>query len=182
MDNRGLKSANPTSMENLSSENPHTTPPLPHPEPVLYRPNVAAILTRPDGQILIAERLRFRGAWQFPQGGVDDGETAETALFREVDEEIGVARDLIQIRSQRGGYRYAFPKGRLKYGFYGGQEQTYFLCDFLGRDEDIDLNKHNREFGRWRWILPHEFDLEWVPRFKHRVYRAVFHDFFELDL
>jgi putative (di)nucleoside polyphosphate hydrolase len=179
---RGLNYGQPTSMENPPLENSNTPSPLPHPEPVLYRPNVAAILTRSDGQILIAERLRFRGAWQFPQGGVDDGETTEAALFREVDEEIGVARELIAIRSQRGGYRYAFPKGRLKYGLYGGQEQTYFLCDFLGRDEDIDLNKHNREFGRWKWILPHEFELSWVPRFKQKVYRSVFRDFFELDL
>lgn len=169
-------------MEPTSPDKSTPSPTHPHPDPVLYRPNVAAILSRPDGQILIAERLRFRGAWQFPQGGVDDGESLEVALFREVEEEIGVRSDLIKIRLQRGGYRYAFPKGRLKYGLYGGQEQTYFLCDFAGTDADIDLNKHNREFGRWKWILPHEFDLGWVPRFKQKVYRAVFHDFFELDL
>ena len=158
----------------------HAAPPVP--DPLLYRPNVAAILTRGQGMILVAERASFRGAWQFPQGGVDDGETAEQALFREVEEEIGVGRDLITIKTVRGGYRYAFPKGRLKYGIYGGQEQTYFLCDFHGRDSDIDLGKHNREFGRWKWILPHEFDMHWVPRFKQRVYRSVFRDFFEIDL
>ena len=99
-----------------------------------------------------------------------------------MEEEIGVAKDLIAIKAMRSGYRYAFPKGRLKYGIYGGQEQTYFLCDFHGADSDIDLGKHNREFGRWKWILPHEFDINWVPRFKQRVYRAVFRDFFEIDL
>lgn len=154
----------------------------PAPDPILYRPNVAAILTRGQGMILVAERVSFRGAWQFPQGGVDDGETLEQALFREVNEEIGVGRDLITIKQARSGYRYAFPKGRLKYGIYGGQEQTYFLCDFHGRDADIVLDRHNREFGRWKWILPHEFDINWVPRFKQRVYRAVFRDFFEIDL
>jgi putative (di)nucleoside polyphosphate hydrolase len=169
-------------MENLESDSPAPPMPMPPPDPLLYRPNVAAILSRPDGLILIAERARFKGAWQFPQGGVDDGETMEQALFREVEEEIGVRRDLITIASKRGGYRYAFPKGRLKYGLYGGQEQTYFLCQFHGKDADIDLNTHNREFGRWKWILPHEFDMNWVPRFKQRVYRAVFQDFFEIEL
>ena len=169
-------------MENLESDTPAPSSPMPPPEPLLYRPNVAAILCRPDGQILVAERARFKGAWQFPQGGVDDGESAEQALFREVEEEIGVCRDLISIVKQRGGYRYAFPKGRLKYGIYGGQEQMYFQCLFSGNDSDIDLNTHNREFGKWKWILPHEFEMRWVPRFKQRVYRAVFRDFFELDL
>lgn len=169
-------------MENLESDAPSNAPALPTGDPVLYRPNVAAILCRPDGMILVAERARFKGAWQFPQGGVDEGESAEDALFREVEEEIGVRRELITIRSRRDGYRYAFPKGRLKYGIYGGQEQTYFLCLFHGSDQDIDLDTHNREFGRWKWILPHEFDMRWVPRFKQRVYRAVMKDFFEIDL
>ncbi len=169
-------------MENLESDTPAAPTPKPPPDPLLYRPNVAAILCRPDGMILIAERMRFKGAWQFPQGGVDDGETAEQALFREVEEEIGVRRELITIISMRSGYRYAFPKGRLKYGLYGGQEQTYFLCQFGGKDTDIDLCTHNREFGRWKWILPHEFDMSWVPRFKQRVYRAVFRDFFDLEV
>ena len=114
-------------MENLESDTPAPSSPKPLPDPLLYRPNVAAILSRPDGLILIADGPPFKGAWQFPQGGVDDGESMEQALFREVEEEIGVRRDLITIKSLRGGYRYAFPKGRLKYGIYVRQAQTYFL-------------------------------------------------------
>ena len=43
-----------------------------------------------EGFILVAERSNIRGAWQFPQGGVDPGEGLEEALFREIEEEIGV--------------------------------------------------------------------------------------------
>ncbi len=151
--------------------------------PIVYRPNVAAILKQPfTGEILIAERLNVRHAWQFPQGGVDDGEDLQTALYREIEEEIGVKSELIHIRATRGGYRYAFPKGRLKYGIYGGQEQTYFLCDFLGEDTDIRLDVHNQEFGRWKWIVPSEFKLKWVPKFKRAVYHQLFLDFFQIDL
>lgn len=169
-------------MEHLESDSSASLPAVPPHEPLLYRPNVAAILTRPDGCVLVAERLRFRGAWQFPQGGVDDGESPEEALFREVREEIGVEQRLIRIITKRGGYRYAFPKGRLKYGIYGGQEQTYFLCQFLGTDSDINLTTDHQEFGAWKWILPHEFDMNWLPRFKQRVYRAVLRDFFDIEL
>jgi putative (di)nucleoside polyphosphate hydrolase len=152
------------------------------PDPVLYRPNVAAILRDATGRILIAERLNVKGAWQFPQGGVDEGEAFDVALIRELQEEVGVGTALVRVAQVRGGYRYAFPKGRLKYGIYGGQEQTYYLCDFSGTDADIRLDAHHQEFGQFRWIMPAEFSLAWVPKFKKKVYQAVFLDFFGLEL
>jgi len=152
------------------------------PEAIVYRPNVAAILQREDGCIFVAERLSIKNAWQFPQGGIDEGEDAETALFRELEEEIGVKREQLQILQKRDGYRYAFSKGKLKYGFYGGQEQTYFLCRFDGTDADINLDATHREFSTFKWIKPSEFQMDWVPKFKRRVYRQVMHDFFGLEL
>jgi len=155
---------------------------LPPPDPILYRPNVAAILRNAKHEIFVAERLNISGAWQFPQGGVDEGETPDQALLRELEEEIGVKPELVQILSHRGGYRYSFSKGRLKYGLYGGQEQTYYLCDFLGTDADIRLDATHQEFSIYKWIKPEEFSLEWVPRFKRPVYSAVFKDFFGIEL
>src|SRR5438067_8221410 len=55
-----------------------------------YRLNVAAILQNREGKILVCERADATGAWQFPQGGVDEGETLEAALARELVEEIGL--------------------------------------------------------------------------------------------
>lgn len=55
----------------------------------LYRPNVAGLLVREDGKLLVCERSRQKGAWQFPQGGIDPGETATEAVKREVREEVG---------------------------------------------------------------------------------------------
>ena len=55
------------------------------------RQNVAGILIQADsGKILICERYNSSGAWQFPQGGVDDGETHEEAITRELNEEISL--------------------------------------------------------------------------------------------
>lgn len=156
-----------------------STVPLPA-APVLYRPNVAAIILNEKGEMLVAQRSGIKNAWQFPQGGVDPGETFEEALFREVYEEIGVRADLLELLERKGGYRYEFPKSRLKYGIYGGQEQVYYLCRFLGRDKDISLNQKCREFDRWRWIMPDKFDMGWVPKFKKEVYRNVLKDFFGL--
>ena len=151
-------------------------------DPILYRPNVAAILRNKSGEILVAERINVAGAWQFPQGGVDAGETLEQAFYRELGEEVGVPPDLVTVVEIKGGYRYAFPKGRLKYGLYGGQEQTYYLCDFLGKDADIRLDLHHQEFSQFKWIKPSQFRLDWVPKFKKAVYRAVMKDFFGVTL
>ncbi len=147
-----------------------------------YRPNVAAILRRPDGKILIAERLDFKYAWQFPQGGVDKGEDLIAAMYREVGEEIGVTREMLKIVECRTGYRYEFPNEYLKKGKFCGQEQTYFLCEFTGDDKDINVNQQPQEFRRWKWIKPKKFRLEWVPLFKQKIFKQVMRDFFGVKL
>lgn len=150
-------------------------------EAIVYRPNVAALLQRENGDIFVAERIHIKGAWQFPQGGIDEGEDAETALFRELEEEIGVKREVLQVIQRRDGYRYAFSKDRLKWGIYGGQEQAYFLCRFNGSDTDFNLAATHREFAGFKWIKPAEFQMEWVPKFKRHVYRQVLLDFFGVE-
>jgi putative (di)nucleoside polyphosphate hydrolase len=147
-----------------------------------FRPNVAALLVNPEGRLLIAERIRHRGAWQFPQGGVDQGENPEETLLRELREEIGVRPELVEIVMRRGGYRYRFPRPMRRFGRNIGQEQTYFLCRFLGTDADINIKTAQPEFRSFRWIAPHEFRLEWLPEFKREVYRNVMRDFFGVEL
>ncbi len=146
-----------------------------------YRANVAGILRNPAGQILVCERLGVPEAWQFPQGGIDEGETPEQALARELWEEIRVAPDHFGIVSRRGPYRYLYGNERIKKGFHG-KEQLYFLCDFTGDNGHIDVATEHPEFQAFRWIAPGEFQLAWLPEMKREVYRAVFADFFGLRL
>ena len=146
-----------------------------------YRPNVAFILRRPDGKILVGERSDIAGAWQFPQGGVSRGEDLEEALRREVLEEISLAATDYRVVERRGPYRYEFPAGRTKEGC-GGQEQTYFLADFIGDEAQILAEPSTVEFQAVRWIAPADFRLEWVAPMKREVYRQVLRDFFEVDL
>ena len=144
-----------------------------------YRDNVAAILRNRKGEILICERLGISGAWQFPQGGIDEGETHEQALLREVWEEIGVSPKTLEIVERRGPYRYVFGNGKTKKGYHG-KEQHYFLVEFSGTDSDIDVRTEHPEFQAFRWILPDRFELGWLPDMKREVYRLVFKDFFGL--
>lgn len=121
------------------------------------------------------------GAWQFPQGGVDRGETWEEALLRELREEIGVQPKHIRIVESKGPYYYLFGNGRTKKGYHG-KEQLYFLADFLGSDSHIDVNTKHPEFQAFRWVAPSDFDIGWLPEMKQEVYRRVFNDFFGLKI
>lgn len=146
------------------------------------RPNVAAIIMRGDQRVLIGQRADARNVWQFPQGGIDHGECPMRAIQREVFEEVGIHGDILRILTWKGEYAYRFPHGHRKDGIWTGQLQTYFLCEFLGGDADIRLEKHKREFQTVRWIQPAEYRLSWLPKFKRPVYRDVFQDFFKLEI
>lgn len=143
-----------------------------------HRPNVAAILRRPDGLLLIGQRSDHRDCWQFPQGGVDRGESPAEALAREVEEEVGLPPGSYRVVQERGPYIYDFPGGVDRRGYHG-QCQTYFLCDLhRGGEPPIDLGKTCGEFIAVRWVAAAEFPLELVPAMKRDVYRRVLADFF----
>lgn len=146
-----------------------------------YRSNVGAILKRADGKILIGERSNVAGAWQFPQGGIKKSETAYEALSRELQEEVSLTPEYYRVVESKGPYHYVFPPGRTKEGF-DGQEQTYFLIEFIGSESDIDVTTDEPEFVQFRWIKPSEFKIDWVPAFKQGVYRKLFLDFFGIAL
>jgi len=153
---------------------------------VRYRPNVAALMINESGSLLICERAGVPGAWQFPQGGVDAGESIINALYREVREEIGLLPQHYLVTKQLDGYRYLYPEDvrlkKLKRHGNHGQEQTYFLCLLKQGAPPINVNQRPREFQAYRWIFPDEFDLDWVPNFKREVYRQVIRDFFGIKL
>lgn len=147
-----------------------------------YRPNVAAIIQRADGKLLIAQRSDYPECWQFPQGGVDQGEDLTTALRREILEEIALPATAYQIVEQRGPYRYDFPAGPDRRG-YCGQEQIYFLCRLLtDTTPEIDLEKGCGEFLAVRWVSAEKFPVDLAPPMKQAVYHNVIRDFFGADL
>ncbi|MBH23824.1 MAG: RNA pyrophosphohydrolase [Myxococcales bacterium] len=132
-----------------------------------FRTNVGAILRRDDGLILMAERIHMRDTWQFPQGGVDKGEDLETAMWRELEEELGLSppQDTCAIIAQGPAVRYVYPP-ELDIPIarrYAGQEQTLFLLRYTGGDDDFDLDFHRKpEFRAVRWLSPEAaVDLMW---------------------
>lgn len=150
-------------------------------ESTKYRPCVGISVINKEGKILIAMRKDIPGAWQMPQGGIESGEEAEDAAFRELEEETGISRDKVSLISSTSDWlMYDYPSNLpLKHTRnYKGQQQKWFLMSFLGKDEDINILTKEPEFSEWRWALPSEVISLIIP-FKKQVYTQVF-SFFNL--
>lgn len=152
------------------------------PDPAEYRPGVGIVLFNQNGQVLIAERLDNPGGWQMPQGGIDEGEAPEVAVFREMEEEIGT-RNAEIIGMIDDWIRYEFPTAlgkKLWNGRYRGQRQKWIALRFLGQDSEIRLDTHHEpEFSRWKWVPLHDL-MQYVVPFKRAVYERVIKEFSKL--
>lgn len=140
-----------------------------------YRPNVAAIVLSakyPEKcEIFIASRTDVENAWQFPQGGIDDGEMPNEALFRELEEEIGT-RDVEIIAEYPKWVSYDFPPVIAKKMHpYDGQIQKYYLVK-LKKGAKIDINTHIPEFSEYKFV-PTENIYDYITFFKRTVYKQV---------
>lgn len=114
-----------------------------------YRQGVVAIIINDQNQVLIGERSDHPGAWQFPQGGVEDQESVQDAFFREVLEELGNNRcEILKVGAIKT--RYEWPEPGRK---YVGQEHTWFLARYLP-GEYPDLTKSDQCFSSWKWESP----------------------------
>jgi putative (di)nucleoside polyphosphate hydrolase len=118
------------------------------------RPNVCMLVYNKKGHLFLGERYGKPGHWQFPQGGVEQGESLKENVLRELKEEIGVSKKVLgsitRLRA-RNSYRWRkipdYARGR-----WVGQTQTFWLVEFTGDDSDIDLDASaDPEFSSWRW-------------------------------
>ncbi|KAF7676603.1 RNA pyrophosphohydrolase [Astathelohania contejeani] len=118
--------------------------------------------------VLVGKRSDFL-QWQFPQGGVDNGESLEQALRREMKEELSIQSFDI-ITSNPDPLVYDFPKNYKDINNYTGQEQYWFLCQ-LSDNNTPDLNNAiDKEFIEIKWVNP-SYILNEVVYFKKDVYR-----------
>lgn len=151
-----------------------------------YRPCAGFMLVNAERRVFVGERIdrQAHGFWQMPQGGIDPGEDPETAALRELEEETGVGRELVEIVAPASKpLRYDLPPkllGKVWKGKYRGQIQHWYLGRFLGTDAHIDLNAHDpAEFRAFRWVEPLELPELIIP-FKRDVYSALVEEFLDL--
>ena len=148
----------------------------------IYRPCVGIALFNSEGKVFVGERIDTPGAWQMPQGGIDEGEDLETAALRELQEEVGTNNaEIIRIAEER--IRYDLPEhlqNKLWNGIFAGQEQVWVAARFQGNDADINLNSFDPpEFSAWQWVdLKETIDL--IVPFKRETYQQVISFFLDI--
>jgi putative (di)nucleoside polyphosphate hydrolase len=145
-----------------------------------YRPNVAAIVLSSiypqKCQIFVAERTDIRDAWQFPQGGVDEGEGLKEALLRELKEEIGTDDvDIIAEHPEWISYDFPITVAKKMYP-YDGQKQRYFLVR-LKKGATINLATEVPEFDKYIFVDVGKV-IDVVSHFKRPIYKKVI-DYFK---
>jgi putative (di)nucleoside polyphosphate hydrolase len=152
-----------------------TSEPLP---PEGYRPCVGILLLNRNGYIFVGERLDTPGAWQMPQGGIDKGESALEAAFRELKEETGIeTAEFLGISDIWRAYDLPPALAAKAWdGRYRGQAQLWSVFRFTGTVDDIDIRTAHPEFSRWKWTDPETLLAEIID-FKRGLYAEVLAEF-----
>ena len=139
-----------------------------------YRANIAIVILNDKGQVFWCRRIG-QDAWQFPQGGMSQGETPEESMYRELQEETGLLPHHVDILGHtRDWLRYDLPEHLVRRNsepICVGQKQIWYLLRFRGMERDVDLQQSGHaEFDDWCW---HDYwkTADQVIDFKKDVYR-----------
>ena len=146
-----------------------------------YRKGIGIFLINKNNKLWVGRRLDYKNEyWQMPQGGIDNNESPETAMKRELEEETGLKENYSIIGKTKNWFRYNLPNELIKVvwkGKYIGQEQLWFACRFNGDDDQIDIHQFKKpEFCEWKWIDPLDSTSLVVP-FKKKLYFNVIKEF-----
>ena len=145
-----------------------------------YRRCVGMMILNASNEVLVGRRLDHpSGYWQMPQGGIDENENSQEAVWREMMEEIGTNKaDLFKVSNQ--WIKYEIPQKTLDKLPWGkkwiGQTQKWFIFKFTGQNTDINVHTKNPEFSEWKWISHKELSKNAVP-FKRKVYKTILNEF-----
>ena len=140
-----------------------------------FRANVGIIICNNQGQLLWTRRYG-QTSWQFPQGGVHPGESAEQTMYRELYEEVGLEKDDVRILgSTQHWYKYRLPQRLIRQNSQPlcvGQKQKWFLLQLVSDDSKIDFEATDHpEFDGFIWVN-YWYPVRNVVNFKRDVYRA----------
>ncbi|MGR8951984.1 MAG: RNA pyrophosphohydrolase, partial [Gammaproteobacteria bacterium] len=139
-----------------------------------YRPNVGIILCNDEGRVFWAKRMGMN-AWQFPQGGINQDEDPETAMYRELWEETGLQQQHVQVLGRtRYWLRYKLPERYIRKNTLPiciGQKQIWYILRLVSHESNVRFDHCPKpEFDSWRWVDYWE-PLKDVVYFKRKVYQ-----------
>ena len=140
-----------------------------------YRLNVGLVVINNKGELLLCKRKNINSL-QFPQGGIDFGESPLKAAKRELYEEVGIKKDDVKlISSTNEWFKYDVPYEKRKNHFlkkrFKGQKQKWFLFRMMNDVKIHFENDPDNEFIDYKWV-PYWYPLHAIVEFKKEVYRS----------
>lgn len=138
-----------------------------------YRPNAGIVVFNRTGEVLVGDRIQYPGMFQFPQGGLDDGEDPLEGALRELYEETSLKLDPPPAGELKDWLHYDFPLDvPVHLRSYQGQKQKWFFFFWEGDPSTLVLDHHEQEFASLQWK---DFDLvvRDIIEFKKPVYLKI---------
>ncbi len=142
-----------------------------------YRKNVVGVIINLEkDKILILNRKKNLTEWQFPQGGIEDNETAEKAVLREMKEETGLSKLKIISKVDRT-FRYYWPihwpkettRETVHYNQkWCGHEQTIFIL----QQTENEVPRPQEEHEEHQWVSKENL-LEKTHPIRHQLMKIV---------
>lgn len=138
-----------------------------------FRANVGIILCNIQRRLFWGRRVG-QDAWQFPQGGIHNDETPEQAMYRELEEEVGLLPHQVEVLGCTNDWlRYWLPRRYIRHNCNPlciGQKQIWYLLQVRCSETEFCLNRSTKpEFDAWRWVRYWQ-PVHEVVYFKRRVY------------
>lgn len=135
---------------------------------------MGAVIVNSEGLVLVGRRRGLaEAAWQFPQGGLDEGDSPEEAVYREIREEFGIERANLKLLAASSAWlTYELPEGMRSEKTGSGQSQRWFCLRFTGEDVVPDEN----EFAAYQW-RPFQEVVKQVVAFRRQIYETVAEEF-----
>jgi putative (di)nucleoside polyphosphate hydrolase len=144
-----------------------------------FRANVGIILANAGNKLMLGGRVGAKG-WQFPQGGMVEGESPLDAMYRELREEVGLEPPDVEVLGvTRDWLRYRLPDKFIRRNSEPlciGQKQRWFMLRLVGTEDRLRFDCADKpEFDRVRWV---QFwrPVNEVIYFKRRVYAQALYE------
>ena len=139
-----------------------------------FRLNVGIVVCNDEDQVLWGVALMV-ATLAVSQGGMNRDESPEAAMYRELEEEVGLRPESVELLGRTQGWlHYRLPKRFIRKTedpVCIGQKQIWFLLRLTGAESAIDLAAHDDpEFDHWKWVS-YWYPVTAVVDFKQAVYR-----------